>query len=312
MDTITGLLFSSFESALQAAKSLAIPFLFFVCIGFVVRKQEFIKDLRRAFPQSVLNLKIMFFNVFFVVPLIFITAGILHAVVSHYGLWIVEPGAWSSFHPVIVILLAVFIGDFTGYWRHRFEHTPILWPSHAVHHSDDEMTWLTLERFHPLNRITTFAIDGSVLLLMGFPAYAVMANYLVRHYYGFFIHADLPWTYGKASWIFVSPAMHRWHHSTDPRYFYTNFATVFSIFDRCFGTYRVPGPCTAPLGVTDSMNPTLMGQLSYMFQARAYSPIKSGKASFFFWGSYEPRPAIQNDECDSVQSLKASAAENSG
>lgn len=45
---------------------------------------------------------------------------------------------------------------------------------------------------------------------------------------------------------------------------------VFSVFDRAFGIYRVPGPCTAPLGVTDRMSPTLAGQLGYAFSPRAY------------------------------------------
>ena len=54
------------------------------------------------------------------------------------------------------------------------------------------MTWLTLERFHPVNRITTFVLDNPALLLLGLPAYAIIANNLVRHYYGYLIHADLP------------------------------------------------------------------------------------------------------------------------
>ena len=159
----------------------------------------------------------------------------------------------------------------------------MLWPAHAVHHSDDAMTWLTLERFHPLNRLTTMAIDSCALLMLGLPAYAVLANSLVRHYYGYFIHSDLPWTYGPAGRLFVSPAMHRWHHARDPRFFQTNFATVFSVFDQLFGTYRVPGPCGTALGVNNHMPPTLAGQLSYMFRPRAYQAIRQGQASLLRW-----------------------------
>ncbi len=66
-----------------------------------------------------------------------------------------------------------------------------------IHHSDTDMTWLTLSRFHPINRITTALIDTFFLALLGFPTWALVANNLVRHYYGEFIHADLPWTYGR-------------------------------------------------------------------------------------------------------------------
>jgi hypothetical protein len=137
------------------------------------------------------------------------------------------------------------------------------------------MTWLTLERFHPINRLTTFLIDSSALLLLGLPPAALIANMLVRHYYGYLIHADLPWTYGPLGRVFVSPAMHRWHHAADKAAFDTNYATVFSIFDQAFGTYRVPGPCTVPLGVTDDMAPTLAGQMSYAFSPRAYRRRKA-------------------------------------
>lgn len=229
----------------------------------------------------------MLFNVVFIVPLLVILSQWMHEAASSLEINILKLAFWTNFHPVVVGFWAVFIGDLVGYWRHRLEHTPLLWPSHAVHHSDDEMTWLSLERFHPLNYLTTFTIDASALLVLGFPAYAIVANTLVRHYYGFFIHADLPWTYGRASWIFVSPAMHRWHHAADRRFFQTNFATVFSVFDRLFGTFRVPGPCTARLGVTDDIKSTLFGQLSYMFEPRAYRALRNGSATLFHWRHQE-------------------------
>jgi sterol desaturase/sphingolipid hydroxylase (fatty acid hydroxylase superfamily) len=92
-------------------------------------------------------------------------------------------------------------------------------------------------------------------------------NFMVRHYYGEFIHADLPWTYGRLSAVLVSPVMHRWHHARDVEGTGSNFATVFSVFDRAFGTYYVPGLCTVPLGVTDEMGQGTMGQLLYPFVA---------------------------------------------
>ncbi|MGU3541319.1 sterol desaturase family protein, partial [Methylobacterium sp. A54F] len=85
--------------------------------------------------------------------------------------------------------------------------------------------------------------------LLGLPPYALVVAWLVKHFYGEFIHADLPWTLGPLRAVLVSPAMHRWHHATDPAAFDTNFATVFSLFDRAFGTHRGPGPCDGPVGV---------------------------------------------------------------
>jgi sterol desaturase/sphingolipid hydroxylase (fatty acid hydroxylase superfamily) len=179
----------------------------------------------------------------------------------------------------MTLLLTVFIGDFVSYWRHRLEHTPWLWPAHAIHHGDREMTWLTLSRFHPVNRVTTAIIDNTVLALLGAPAWALAANELIRHYYGQFIHADLPWTYGRWGMIFVSPAMHRWHHAREVTGAGSNFATVFSACDRVFGTYYVPGPCHVPLGVTDDIGTGPVRQLAYPFRVWAADLLRLRRRS---------------------------------
>lgn len=279
MDPILGLIASSTISLIAALKALLWPALFFLAIGLIVKRSRLIDDIRGAMAETQLNLKIMVFNTLLVVPVIGLIGQLIDGVSQAGGLVLIDRQVWEGMPIALTIFIAIFIGDFTGYWRHRLEHTPLLWPAHAVHHSDTEMTWLTLERFHPINRLTTFVIDNSVLILLGVPAYALIANGLVRHYYGFFIHADLPWTYGRLSLLFVSPAMHRWHHAADHRFFDKNFATVFSVFDRAFGTYRVPGPCTSPLGVTDRMEPSLTGQLTYALTPRAYRRLFSRRTS---------------------------------
>lgn len=38
---------------------------------------------------------------------------------------------------VATLFMAVFIGDFFHYWRHRLDHARLLWPSHAMHHSSE-------------------------------------------------------------------------------------------------------------------------------------------------------------------------------
>jgi sterol desaturase/sphingolipid hydroxylase (fatty acid hydroxylase superfamily) len=122
-------------------------------------------------------------------------------------------------------------------------------------------------RFHPFNRVTTALIDMSALALLGFPPWALLANNLIRHYYGLFIHTDLPWTYGPLGRVFVSPAMHRWHHIRDADGAGANFATVFAVFDQAFHTFHLPGPCTVPLGVRDDVGRGALAQLLWPFKA---------------------------------------------
>lgn len=237
-------LLSFLQSFFSPFLDLLVPALIFFLLAFLVKKNMAFNAIWKAMPDGFFNVSCLALNVVVFAPVL----NVISHWVSLLEYSLIPLDFWEKVPGLAVVFLAVFLGDFVGYWRHRFEHTKLLWPAHFIHHSDENMTWLTLERFHPLNRLSTFLIDNSILLLVGFPPYALIANNLIRHYYGFFIHADLPWTYGFWGRFFVSPAMHRWHHALDSAYHHTNFATVFSLFDRVFGTYKVPGECCAPLG----------------------------------------------------------------
>lgn len=173
-------------------------------------------------------------------------------------------GLWDEAGVGLTALTVLLLGDLIGYWRHRIQHTAALWPAHAVHHSDRALTWITLLRMHPVDRLST-ACDTVILLLLGFPPWALALNNVARHYYGYLIHADLPWTLGKFELILNSPAMHRWHHSREVHG--KNFATLFSMWDRMFGTFYSPGPCEGPLGVDADMGSGAAGQYVYPFKA---------------------------------------------
>ncbi|MFO7856860.1 MAG: sterol desaturase family protein [Paracoccaceae bacterium] len=272
-DASISFLLSSVEALISAFEGLLVPAAAFSLLAMLMRGRRIFGDLRRGLPEIGLNLQIMAFNVAFVVPMVVTLSTFLSGTVRQNGLSLVPAEVWAQMPVWLVAAIAIAAGDFFGYWRHRLEHTAVLWPAHAVHHSDTAMTWTAIERFHPINRVTTFLFDSLGLLLLGLPPFAIIANALVRHYYGAFIHADLPWTYGPLGRIFVSPAMHRWHHAADVKAFDTNFATVFSIWDRMFGTCLAPGPCDPPLGVTDEMERNLVGQLSYPFLRRAYPTL---------------------------------------
>ena len=250
------------------------PACFFFLLALILKRKTLLTDIKKAIPETSVNLQIILFNTIFITPLIAFMVHGMETLFIKNGSVLISSDTWENLPIGFVMIAAVFIGDFTGYWRHRLEHSIPFWPMHATHHSDTEMTWLTLERIHPINRITTFLIDTSVLLLLGFPPLAILINNMVRHYYGFFIHADLPWTYGSIfGKIFVSPAMHRWHHSADKRYYQCNFATVFAFFDYVFGTYKVPGACNSKLGVSDFIPTTLWGQISYAFKISSYQKL---------------------------------------
>ena len=254
-DTAFEVVRDAFASLRLAAVALAISVLFFGLFALLLKGRDALNAAIRAVAEVRLNLAFYFLDALFVVPVLSVLIAAIRRVIADYSLTVRTEPLWEAVGWPITFVAVLFLGDFISYWRHRIEHTRWFWPAHVIHHSDTDMTWLTLSRFHPINRITTAAIDVALLALLGFPTWALVANNLVRHYYGEFIHADVPWMYGPFKSIFVSPVMHRWHHARDVTGSGSNFATVFSVFDRTFGTYYVPGLCNVPLGVTDDQYP---------------------------------------------------------
>ena len=250
-----------------AAVDLALCAVAFATLAFIARGMASLRTAREASVEVSTNITLFAIDFLFVAPALALAVGAMGASFQRNGLLILTPQDWAAWPQWTVALFALFIGDFVAYWRHRLEHIALLWPAHAIHHSDSAMTWTTGLRFHPINRFTTGMIDTGALALLGFPPWALVVNNLVRHYYGLFIHMDLPWTYGPLGRVFVSPAMHRWHHVREGAGVGANFATVFSVFDQVFGTHHAPGPCTALLGVPEPIGRNAIAQLLWPFRA---------------------------------------------
>jgi sterol desaturase/sphingolipid hydroxylase (fatty acid hydroxylase superfamily) len=244
---------------------LAVMAAWFFALAWVVKRGRALADARAAAGETRINLTISIIDMLAVAPLVGWVTGTLANLLQQSGLIAPSAGLWAALGPVGTGLVAIFLGDFAGYWRHRLQHTPWLWPAHAVHHSDTRLTWFSLGRMHPIDRLGTI-LDILVLAALGVPVWAVSLAVLIRHYYGHFIHADLPWSLGPLGWIINPPIAHRWHHARDVTGSGANFATVFSVFDRAFGTWYAPGPCEAPLGVREAMGRGALGQYLHPFR----------------------------------------------
>lgn len=228
--------------------------------------RKFAANAKAATGEITTNVSLSVVDLIVITPILALGLGIMGDWMQAKGIGLIQPAFWASLPSWLVGVLAVIVGDFIGYWRHRLEHTAPLWPAHAIHHSDTAMTWTTIFRFHPINRFSTGLIDTGLLALFGFPPEALIVNNLVRHYWGSFIHMDLPWTFGPLGRLICSPVMHRWHHIREADGAGVNFATVFSVFDQAFGTYSVPGPCNVPLGVREHIGQNAAAQLWHPFK----------------------------------------------
>jgi len=48
-------------------------------------------------------------------------------------------------------LLFLILSDFMLYWLHRMFHGGGFWKYHAIHHSSEDLEWISAARFHPVN-----------------------------------------------------------------------------------------------------------------------------------------------------------------
>lgn len=259
---------SSWQLLTGSFTALAWPALAFAAIALLARGWEALRTARRASNEVRTNLLLFAFDLVFVAPVLALAIAGVGGFIQAHGLAL-PASLWAQVPTWAIAFAAIFAGDFIAYWRHRLEHISLLWPGHAIHHGDETMTWTTGLRFHPLNRLTTALIDTTALALLGLPPWALALNNLVRHYYGLFIHMDLPWSYGPLRRLFVSPAMHRWHHVRDGDGVGKNFASIFSVFDQAFGTFYAPGPCTVPLGAPDPIGRGALANLTWPLRAAA-------------------------------------------
>lgn len=132
------------------------------------------------------------------------------------------------------------LADFLGYWTHRLFHGGKWWPFHAVHHSSEDLDWLSSVRVHPINDMVNKVIQVSPLLLLGFNPWVTLSTAPFFTLYAIFIHARLNWDFGPLRYVIATPVFHRWHHSRAKDAMDKNFAGLFPVWDILFGTFYMP------------------------------------------------------------------------
>jgi sterol desaturase/sphingolipid hydroxylase (fatty acid hydroxylase superfamily) len=146
--------------------------------------------------------------------------------------------------------------DFACYSYHFLQHRiPLMWEFHKVHHSAELLVGVTKDRVHPvdeiLSRAWTGAISGSIyavwlyfvldpaeLLIFGMDAYALINTVIMMD---FVRHTHMKLSYGRwLNAVFLCPHFHQLHHSINPQHYDRNFGQVLSVWDRLFGTLKLP------------------------------------------------------------------------
>jgi len=147
---------------------------------------------------------------------------------------------------------------FAYYWDHRLMHRIGLgWATHTVHHSSPHFNMSVAYRFGPLDAI--FPILFSLpLVMLGFNPWLLLAAELFVQTYQAILHTEVIGKLPKPiEYIFNTPSHHRVHHGVNEQYWDRNYAGIFIIWDRMFGTFteekeKVLYGVSEPL---DSVNP---------------------------------------------------------
>ncbi|REG91054.1 sterol desaturase family protein [Algoriphagus antarcticus] len=156
---------------------------------------------------------------------------------KEFGLFfLVELPVWLK------LVLGVLLLDLATYWFHRISHVvPVLWRFHRVHHSDTTMDSSTYFRAHP---IEVFFWFGSAPILMagifGLDLLAVGLYFLVVTPFVIIEHCNLrfpSWLDNTVGLVITTPNLHKIHHDQDQNFTDSNFADIFILWDRIFGTY---------------------------------------------------------------------------
>lgn len=180
----------------------------------------------------------------------------------------------NGFGPVAVLplwaqaLIFLVASDFLLYWFHRLYHGRQMWKYHAVHHSSEELDWISAARFHPVNILFGTVIVDAALLLAGISPNIMLWVGPFTTAHSAFVHANLNWTLGPLKYVIATPVFHRWHHTAADRGGSSNFAGTFPVIDLVFGTFYMPDKqLPDAYGIDDKNFPASFGaQIVYPFR----------------------------------------------
>lgn len=159
-------------------------------------------------------------------------------VTAAMGLGVLSQGRLST---AARILLGFVLLDVWTYWWHRGNHRwPLLWRFHRMHHSDLTLDVTSAVRFHSGELLLSAGLRLLLIPLFGLPLAALVLYDGVVVAATQFHHANIE--LGNrvdkvVRSLVVSPNMHKLHHSQLRIETDSNYATVFSCWDRLFGTY---------------------------------------------------------------------------
>jgi sterol desaturase/sphingolipid hydroxylase (fatty acid hydroxylase superfamily) len=155
------------------------------------------------------------------------------------GVWLYQFRLFDIGYAWYWFAVCFVIDDLAYYAFHRSAHrVRWFWASHVIHHSSQHYNLSTALRQTWTGFISIAFIFRIPLFLIGFPPAMVFFVGGLNLIYQFWIHTEV--IKRMPAWfeaVMNTPSHHRVHHATNPRYLDKNYAGVFIVWDKMFGTF---------------------------------------------------------------------------
>lgn len=152
--------------------------------------------------------------------------------VGHLALTSISSSFWT--YTIAFVLI-----DFAAYWSHRWNHEiNLFWNRHIVHHSSEEFNLSCALRQSISAIVGVYFFLSIPMAILGIPAEVLAITAPLHLFAQFWYHTRLIKRLGVLEYIIVTPAHHRVHHAINPEYIDKNYAAIFIIWDRLFGTFQ--------------------------------------------------------------------------
>jgi sterol desaturase/sphingolipid hydroxylase (fatty acid hydroxylase superfamily) len=197
--------------------------------------------------------------------------------------------SWLGLSPVSQLLLGIVGLDLFAYFAHVSMHKlGWMWRFHRMHHADRFVDVTTAFREHPGETLWRIGWHIAGVFVFGTPAWVLVTYLTLSALNAQFEHANIRLPERLDRWlrlVFVTPNMHKMHHSRHQPETDSNYSNLLSIWDRLGSTYN-HGPRFAELrygldGFDDPEKQSLGGLLRM--------PFADG------WGQSSPPPDDKPD-----------------
>jgi sterol desaturase/sphingolipid hydroxylase (fatty acid hydroxylase superfamily) len=142
--------------------------------------------------------------------------------------------------PLLSFTILLLVVQLSSYVIHiAFHKIPLLWPLHAIHHSDVEIDISTSYRHHPLEPLVSLPLMVPLVLLLGAPVEVAVTYKALEIFMAVFNHSNLrlpAWLDRILRLVLVTPDFHRLHHCSQRQFTDSNYGGVVPWFDYLFGT----------------------------------------------------------------------------